>query len=140
MSRPTSANLGAGLLPPCEGRGRRAGSGGRAACVAAREGAPPHGERDGGRVARVTPSAMPVALDGAWRVGEVERGWRSPLSAPEPPRRGAERGPLTRAERLAPPQGAGEESTAARQPNRPAKRHAGRGATERRDVSGTVAS
>lgn len=138
MRRLTSTHLGAGLLSPCEGPWRRAGSGGRAACVAAREGAPPHGGRDGGRVARVTPSAMPDALDGSWRYGDVERGWRSPLSAPEPQRRGAERGPLTRAKRLAPPRGLLENAAAGRA-GFTTKRPAGRG-EEWRDVPTTVAS
>jgi hypothetical protein len=138
MSRQTSGHMEAGLLSPCEAGGRRAGSGGRAACVAAREGARPHGDPDGGRVARVTPSAMPDALDGSWRYGDVERGWRSPLSAPEPQRRGAERGPLTRAKRLPPPRGL-LENAAAGKASFTTKRPAGRG-EESRDVPATVAS
>lgn len=134
MRRPASVPVSAPRLTPCEGVLRRAGRGGRAAVAAGRERASVTPVRDDGRVARVTPSAMPVALKGAWRVGDVERGGRDPLSAPETPRRGAERGPLPPAERLPPLPGA--ESTSAATSdwtnNRPSGRGAGQHVTRER--------
>lgn len=114
-------------LPPCGGGQGRAGRGGRATAAAGRVSVSPSLRRDDGRVVRVTPSAMPVALGSAWRVGAAERGRRDPLSAPETLRRGAERGPLPAAERLTRLPGA-ESSASAATSKWTTKRLAGRGA------------
>lgn len=127
MSRFASTSISAPRLTLCEGSLRRTGRGGRATGAAGHDRVPPNVERHDGPVARVTPSAMPDALGGAWRAGLAERVGRGPLSAPETPRRGAERGPLTKAGRLAPMHGA-ESRTSAATSYWTTKRSAGRGA------------
>jgi hypothetical protein len=131
MRCPASLTTSALRLTHCEDSLPRAGRDGRAAGAAGRDRASETSVREDGRGTRVTPSAMPVALEGAWRVGDVERGGRDPLSAPETPRRGAERGPLPVAGRLSPLHAAETTSAATSDwtNNRPSGRGAGQHVT-----------